>query len=106
MCEWAFIPRKSERCRHESSRAALGDTCGRQRVGEGDEHLWRLFLKGDFAWQIRNGRQDNFAWAAGKEREEISVLGEVEAAVASHKLDLRWRAETWRNTNSLCLLTR
>jgi hypothetical protein len=29
------------------------------------------------------GRQDSFVWAARKEREQISVLIEVEAAVAS-----------------------
>jgi hypothetical protein len=33
-------------------------------------------------------------------------LREVEAAVASDKLDLKWRAETWRNVNNRCLLIR
>jgi hypothetical protein len=38
MREWAFVPRESERYRSGSSWTALGDTGGRQRVGEGDEH--------------------------------------------------------------------
>jgi hypothetical protein len=52
------------------------------------------------------GRQDNFGWAAWKEREEISVLVEVEKAVVSDKLDLRWCAENRMKANSLCLLKR
>jgi hypothetical protein len=44
-----FIPRESERCTRESSRAGLGDTDGRQCVGEGDEHSRRLFVADEFA---------------------------------------------------------
>jgi hypothetical protein len=41
--------RERERCRSGSSRKALGDTGGRQRVGEGDEHSRRLFVADEFA---------------------------------------------------------
>jgi hypothetical protein len=65
------------------TRDAGAGAVGRLRETQaGDKHLWRLFLKGDFAWQIRNGRQDNFASEAPKAREEISAQ-EVRRAVVT-----------------------
>jgi hypothetical protein len=56
MREWTFVPRESERCRRGISRAALGDTSGQQRVGEGGECSRQLFVNGEFARQTgRNG---------------------------------------------------
>jgi hypothetical protein len=65
-----FIPRESERCTRESSRAALGDTGGRPCVGEGDEHSRRLFVADEFA-----GRREECGMCS---REEDERSGEVE----------------------------
>jgi hypothetical protein len=98
MREWALTPRESERCTRGISRAAPGDTRGRQRVGEGDERLRWLFVADEFARQSRGGRLDNFAWVHRNARAEISVqevrredsgrLVEVEVPVAGDELDL------------------
>jgi hypothetical protein len=65
-----FQERASEICRRGSSRAALGDTGGRQRVGEGDEHSRRLFVADEFARQAGECRMCS--------REEDERLVEVE----------------------------
>jgi hypothetical protein len=53
MREWAFIQRESERCTRGISRAAPGDTSGRQRVEEGDERSRWLLVADEFARQAR-----------------------------------------------------
>jgi hypothetical protein len=50
-----YSKRESERCRRGISRAAPGDTGGRQRVGEGDERSQWLFVADEFARQARTG---------------------------------------------------
>jgi hypothetical protein len=84
MREWALIPRESERCTRGSSRAALGDTGGQQRVGEGDEHSRRLFVADEFARQA--GRVQDV------HREEDERLVEVEgnASRSTEKTTNKW----------------
>jgi hypothetical protein len=84
-----YVKREREMQAGAFAEMSPGGSGGRQRVGEDDKRVWRLFVKGDFAWQSRRGRQDNPALAAQKAKDEISVLAEVEAAVASDRLDLR-----------------
>jgi hypothetical protein len=78
VCEWVFIPRESEKC-SASSQEALGDTGGRQRVGEGDKHSRRLFVADEFARQAGRVQdvQQGRGRAAGRSRrgDENSDIG-------------------------------
>jgi hypothetical protein len=47
-----YSKRKREMQADAFARMSLSDSGWRQRVGEGDDRLWWLFVKGDFAWQI------------------------------------------------------
>jgi hypothetical protein len=90
-CPNGRLFRESERCRRRSSRTALGDTGGRQRVGEGDEHSRRLFLADEFAPQagrvqdVQQGRGRAVGRSrrrrAQKDREE-NEQAEIEATTA------------------------
>jgi hypothetical protein len=100
VCEWVFTSRDDERCTRTPSRTI--SLSGRLRVGEDDNYVWRLILKGDLAWQTRGGRQSNFASEARNAREEISAqerggqLREGEAAVTSGEAEAEeWEQSGW-----------
>jgi hypothetical protein len=84
MREWAFKLRKSERCMRGISRAAPGDTTGRQRVGKGDERSRWLFVADEFARQARTGtdisvqdvQQGRGRPAGGRRRPRVRKLRE------------------------------
>jgi hypothetical protein len=65
-----YSERERERDAGGSSRAALGDTGGRQRVGEDDEHSRRLFVADEFARQAGRVQdvQQGRGRAAGRSR--------------------------------------
>jgi hypothetical protein len=77
ICANGRLFQESERCRSESSRPALGDTGGRQRVGEGDEQSRRLFVADEFARQAGRVQdvQQGRGRAAGSTRRRQTRTG-------------------------------